>query len=120
MQQTIARNPSESINDQRIKYYLEIWREWMLKDDTHLGYPKKSLCMMTGGLSSFDDLADQVDYTDALAMDAIISHLSMSQQIAINHFHLAAVWKSSRQILEEVYADALKAIERGLNLKGMI
>lgn len=115
-----ARNPSETINEQRIKYYLEIWREWMLIDDIHLGYPKKSLCMMTGGLSSFEDLADQMDNTNALAMDAIISNLPMSQQIAVNHFHLAAVWRSSRQMLEEVYQDALKSIEHGLNKKGLI
>lgn len=111
---------SPAINDQRVKYYLEIWREWMLHDEHKLGFPKKSLCMVAGGLSDFEDLADEVDHTNALAMDAIISGLSMSQQIAINHFHLAAVWKSSRQLLEEVYQDALISIERGLNLKGLI
>lgn len=118
--QQLASRPNETINEQRIKYYLEIWREWMLRDDIHLGYPKKSLVMMTGGLSSFEDLEDQLDNTNALAMDAIISNLTMSQQIAVSHFHLASVWRSSRQMLEEVYQDALEAIERGLNLKGLI
>lgn len=106
-------------NEGRIKYYLEVWKNWMLRDEHQLGYPKKSIYCTANSMASFEDMADQIDYSDALAMDAIISGLPMSQQIAVNHFTLAAVWKSNREILEEVYADALKAIERGLNLRGM-
>lgn len=106
-------------NEGRIKYYLDIWKDYMLRDDNRLGYPKKSVYCRSSSLASFEDMADQVDYSDARAVDAIISGLPMSQQIAVNHFHLAAVWRSSRESLEEVYDKALHSIERGLNARGM-
>ena len=115
----LACQPANIKNESRIKYYLDIWKDYMLRPDNNLGYPKKSAYCRSSSLASFEDMADQIDYTDARAMDAIISGLPMSQQIAVNHFCLASVWRSSRESLEETYQRALVSIERGLNARGM-
>lgn len=102
---------------ERVKYYLELWKEFMRRGQIDVGFRKKSSIFATGGINRFEDLANEADISAARAMDAIISDLPLHQQAAVYHFNLDAVFRFTRLNIDEVYADALVAIEIGIRKK---
>lgn len=108
-------------NEIKVKEYLNGWAEWMRSDNTKLGYPSKALMLSSGGAStSFEDMCEVLDSTISKAIDAILEGVTISQRLAVHHYHLGAVWRSSRSHMLDNYADALMAIEFGLRRRGLI
>ena len=108
-------------NETKVKEYLTEWAEWMKADNTKLGYPSKSLMLSSGGAStSFEDMCEVLDNTISKAIDAILEGVTISQRLAVHHYHLGAVWRSSRSNIIDDYADALMAIEFGLRRRGLM
>lgn len=103
----------------RLKYYLQIWKDYMHRDAIDVGFRRKSSLFASNSMNSFEDLANEADQSAAEAMDAIISGLDLHHQAAIYHFNLAAVFRFPQLDLEEVYADALIRIEIGIRKKGL-
>ena len=67
----------------RIIYYLDLWRNYM-KSNTHkLGYKTKSSGFNTGGISSFEDLEDDLDFSAAKTIDQVIDDLPLPQKTSI-------------------------------------
>lgn len=104
----------------RVKEALDVWSHWIRRDDANLGYPDHSAGFTYGNLNSFEDMTYELDNTVANAVDAIIDGLSLSQKLAVYHFHLSAVWRSNRTRIEDDYADALMIIELGLRKRGLV
>lgn len=120
-------NAPQIISDieRKVKDALDVWAEWMEVDEekNKLGYPSHSLVMLSGGgtWGSFvEDQEEEQENQLARAVYAIYVELPHPQQLAIDHFHLAAVWRSNRTNIEEDYADALMAIQCGLRKRGML
>ena len=110
-------------NERKVKEALEIWAEWMSHDDEKLGYPSHSLVVLSGGGAWGNYIEDQkveFDQKTAEAVDALYDSLTTSQRIAIDHFHIAAVWTSNRTNIADDYAHALMRIEIGLRDRGLI
>lgn len=75
----------------RLMYLLDIWQEWMKKDNTKLGYPKKSLGMISGGYSNsenFDEMLESAELEDIRLVDTCIDELEPTQRAAIYHRYL--------------------------------
>lgn len=102
---------------QRLEYHLENWRDWMMYDNTRLGYPKKSLMIASGGESSysaFEDMCEDVDATCAIAIDAIINSLSRPRQVAINHqwLRVAHHYPTHELDLDEAYTEIMRLADK--------
>ena len=109
-------------NEYKVKEALNVWSEWMQqdRDAIAMGYGKCSGFDIGGSTSSWSDFERKVENNLAINVQAIYEGLKHTQQIAIDHFHLAAVWKSNRGSLENDYADALIGIEIGLRRRGLL
>ncbi len=106
--------------DDRVAYYLAVWRDWMRQNPDDLGYPPHAIPFATSGAPrTVDDFCESLDISAAEAMDAIISDLDIHHQIAVHHFNLGAVWRFSRLHPEQVYAEAILAIDAMLPKKGL-
>jgi hypothetical protein len=108
---------------QRVKDALDVWAEWMQQDDTTLGYPSKSVGILSGGdaWGNFcEDHEHEVDSAMAKAVDAIIEGMPLSQKNAVFHFHIAAVFTPRRTMIEDDYQDALGFLEIGLRKRGFV
>ncbi len=108
-------------NEYKVKEAIEIWAEWMKVGDTQrLGYGQCIGFESSSNISGWDDFERKVDKNMAINVQAIYEGLSQSQQLAINHFYLAAVWRSNRSSLEDDYRQALIVIEIGLRRRGLL
>lgn len=110
-------------NAQKVKDALEVWAESLKNDSSHeraLGHGRCTGFASGGGSSTWEDFAAKVDKNMAINVQAIFEGLKPPQQLAVSHFHLAAVWKSQRYKLEDCYADALVVIEIALRRRGLV
>lgn len=113
---------AETITDaqQAVKEALAVWVEWMQEDNSqHLGYGR-CVGFETKSTYDWDRFERQVEKNMAVNVQAIIEGLPNLQQMAIYHFHLAAVWHPQRVTIEECYQGALIAIEVALRRRGLI
>jgi hypothetical protein len=106
-------------NSRKVKEALDVWAEWMQRNTEKLGYPSKSI-LCSNGSTTFEDMIDVLEDSISEAIDAILDGCTISQRLAVHHFHLAAVWHSNRTTIEDDYADALIKIEIGLRKRGLI
>ncbi|NBW28894.1 hypothetical protein EBR37_00735 [bacterium] len=70
----------------RLKQILDDWALWHKTPSHRLGYPSKSLGMISGGESTsdaFEDMVGQMDMTNVRTIDAIIDSLPSKQKEAI-------------------------------------
>lgn len=110
-----------SDNQFKVKEALTAWAEWQRSDNLRLGYPSKSLMLSSGGGSStFEDMIDTLDNSIAQAVEAILEGLSISQRMAVHHYHLNAVYRSNRSNIEDDYSTALMVIEFQLRRRGLL
>lgn len=106
--------------DANLKDALVVWVLWMNRDNSkQLGFGNCA-GFNTSSRSSLDDLLSKVDQNMAINVQAIYEGLPHSQQLAIDHFHLAAVWRSNRTNIEDDYANALDGLKKGLVKRGLI
>jgi len=76
----------------RLLQIIEDWSIWMKKPTHKLGFPSKSLVMMSGGAStsdSFDELMLAQDVNNIKIIDTVIHGLPRDQQEAIFHRYLS-------------------------------
>lgn len=107
--------------DYKVKDAIAVWVEWVQLGDTNkLGFGR---CVGFDGASSvsgWDDFERRVDRNMAINVQALYEGLTKSQQVAIDHFHFAAVWISNRTNIEDDYAAAISAITIGLKRRLLI
>ena len=80
-----------SLDITRLLSILEDWRIWMYKPSNKLGFPSRSLVMISGGHSgtdAFDNLISLQDKNNVLIIDTIIHDLPESQKNAIYYRYL--------------------------------
>lgn len=74
------------LSTDRLLQIIEDWSIWMKKPAHKLGFPSKSLVMMSGGVStsdSFDELILAQDINNIKIIDTLIHGLPVDQQEAI-------------------------------------
>ena len=70
----------------RLKQILDDWSLWMHSPSHKLGYPSKSLGMISGGESTsdvFEEMVSEMDMNNVKTIDAIISSLPRDQKDAV-------------------------------------
>jgi hypothetical protein len=70
----------------RLKQILDDWSLWMHSPNHKLGYPSKSLGMISGGESTsdvFEEMVSEMDMNNVRTIDAIISSLPRDQKDAV-------------------------------------
>lgn len=95
----------------RLMWHLENWRDWMQIWEDKLGWPSKSLCMISGGAScaeEFDIMCEEVDIHCAEAFNSLVDSLSKPRRIAIEHVWLGVAHHYPTQELD--YEEALGAL----------
>jgi len=103
----------------RIIYYLDLWRNYM-KSNTHkLGYKTKSSGFNTGGISSFEDLEDDLDFSAAKTIDQVIDDLPLPQKTSIYIIYLGQKSMIDIKVLEHHYDIALNMLEKKLASKNL-
>lgn len=108
--------------DYKVKDAIAVWVEWMqIGDSGKLGFGRCVGFDAAGGnVSGWDDFERRVNKNMAINVQAIYEGLSKSQQIAIDHYHLAAVWISNRTNIEDDYKSAIESLTAGLKRRGLI
>ncbi len=108
--------------EEKVKDALNVWAKSMEDDNAYeqLGYGRCVGFVSGGSVSGWEDFERRCDKTMAENVAGIYSGLTQPQQMAIDHFHLSAVWKPQRYKIEDVYTEALIAIEIALRRRGLI
>jgi len=103
-----------------VERHLLNWSAWMRSGTGVRGYANHTPGIVSGGLHSFEDLADQCDKHAARVTDASIQDLPGIEQAAVSHYHLAAVWRFNRETAEIVYDRAIEELTIVLSAKGLV
>jgi hypothetical protein len=106
--------------EEKVKDALDTWSKWMRRPNQSMGYGQSVGFESGGSVSGWEDFEQRVEKNMAINVQAIYEGLKHPQQMAIDHFHLSAVWKPQRYRIEDAYADALIAIEIALRRRGLI
>jgi hypothetical protein len=109
------------MNRERVIWHLENWCEYLKADNHKLGYPTKSLMIASGGASggdAFEIMCDDMDITNARAIDAIIDDLKPPYKTAIYHQWLKNKFFWPTHELD--YEIALETIMKVADRKGII
>ena len=105
----------------KVKDVLDIWANWMQIDDSqHLNYSRCMIYHLGGSNGDKDDAELRDNKNKAINAQAIYEGLSLAQKLAINHFHLSAVWRPQRYKIEDAYASAIEAMTKGLRRRGIV
>jgi len=78
----------------RLKQILDDWALWMHTPSHKLGYPSKSLGMISGGESTseaFEDMVSSMDMSNVRIIDVIINNLPKDQKDAVYARYLKTV-----------------------------
>jgi len=103
----------------RVSYYLDLWRDYMKSDNNKLGFKTKATGFMSGGISSFEDLEDDLDYSSAKTVDQAIDDLPIMQKNAIYIIFLDQKSMMDTRVLEYYYDNALMMLQRKLKEKNL-
>ena len=107
--------------DLKVKEVLDVWAIWMhIDDNQHLNYSRCMIYYLSSSNSDVDDAELRDNKHKAETADAIFQGLSIPQKLAINHFHLSAVWHPQRYKIEDAYASAIEAMTNGLRRRGIV
>lgn len=111
-----------SDSEVKVKNALDVWAEWSQRDQTEvsLGYGRCVGFDNGSSTKSWDDFEHKVEKNLAINVQAIYEGLNQPQQMAVDHFHLSAVWKPQRYRIEDAYAEALMVIEIALRRRGLL
>jgi hypothetical protein len=103
----------------RVTYYLDLWRSYMQQDSHKLGYKSKSTGFNTGGIHSFEDMADEVDSDAARVVDQVIDDLPTMQKNALYVVYLSQKATMDTRVLEYYFDSALMMLQRKLKEKNL-
>ena len=62
---------ANDIGSDRVRFYLVVWKGWMMSHDNGLGYPKKAAMCTGAGKRQFDEFCDALDLQIAEAQTVI-------------------------------------------------
>lgn len=102
---------------------LDCWAAWMRKGNYGIGYPKKSVGFVTGGINCFDDMGDEAENHLAISADGAIKGLGFTPRTCIG-----IVWLGHKIIyrradiidVDAIAAEAVRQIHRGLMIRGAV
>jgi hypothetical protein len=103
----------------RVLYYLDIWRDYMQSNTHKLGYKSKSTGFISGGIHSFEDMAEENDISSARTIDQVIDDLPKLQTEAIHAVWLGQKTKIVPAMLELLYSNALHRLGKKLTEKNL-
>ena len=107
--------------DFRLKEAMDIWVEWMHRSDNKsLGFGRCSGVDTSSSVSGWNEFERSVEKDTALNVQAVYEGLPLPQRLAIDHFHLAAVWRSNRSSLEADYTKAMAGMAKGLQKRNIL
>lgn len=111
-----------SDSEAKVKDALCVWAKSLKNDVSHQRALGHGRCVgfASGGMSSWEDFEAKVDRNMATNVQAIYDGLKHQQRLAIDHFHLSAVWQPNRYKIEDCYADALVVIGIALRRRGLV
>lgn len=108
------------MTDDRLSWLLDLWRDWMRRPDHRheLGYPSTAAGIRFRSGSDFDSMVDNVDNTQALAVDAAIDSLPHLERTAVHHVLIASVYRA-REPLQDVYERARERLKISLHARNI-
>lgn len=121
VEKEIAPVPLVDVKE-RVDWHLENWAGWMHARDTHQDFPPKSPGLMGGGgesVETFEIMCDSEDTKCAEIVDSIIDGLPIHERMALEHVHLAAVFRYKRMDMETVYLTARRHVAWTLRARGV-
>ena len=96
----------------KVLYYLDLWKDYMKGNSgKSLGYPSKAAGFMSSGISSFDEMGEEIDITSARTVDQVIDDLPRLQKDAIYYVYLGQKVKMTDTQIElnfDVAIDVLR------------
>lgn len=101
-----------------LDHWLRLWARWMKQHSMPLGYPTHAP-LAVSGCQDFEDLCDASDLRIVLAVNAAIKGLPWSEQAAVNHRWLTAVYRL-REPIDAVYERALERIAAELRRRAVL
>ena len=107
------------MDESKVIYYLNLWKSYMKSDNNRLGFKSKSTGFNTGGVHSFEDMADEVDSEAARVVDKVIDDLPIMQKNAIYIIFLGQKSMMDTRVLEYYYDNALMMLQRKLKEKNL-
>ena len=104
----------------KVLYYLDLWREYMQGNSgKSLGYPSKAAGFMSSGISSFDEMGEEIDITSARTVDQVIDDLPRLQRDAIYFVYLGQKVKMTDTQLELNFDVAMNVLKVRLSEKNL-
>lgn len=107
------------MTEARVLYYLDLWQDFMRSNKNNLGYPSSAAGFLTGGISSFEDLADENDSQAARVVDSVIDDLPRPQSEAIYFAYLGQSTKLDNSVLKQLHDKAIDSLSRKLSEKNL-
>lgn len=105
------------LDDSRLDELLKIWERWMREDSAKvlgLGYPSQAVGCHAEPWGYWEDTAqleyEEMEYSKAESVNAVINDLPLIQQMAVYHKHLVAVYRFKRESLEDHYCAARETL----------
>jgi hypothetical protein len=105
----------------RLAECLQIWCEWMHRDNHHLGYPSSSHGFITSWIKDDQDRYDQADNLTARAVSAIVESMAQPHKTAVyvSQGLLPRVF-NFRMSYEDALDEAMGILEDGLRRRGVL
>lgn len=115
-------HPERSLSVASVEYWLGEWARWMRADSHRLGYPSRSLGIVTGGASEeFDELYERESRKPQVrSVDAAIRSLPRQMETVISHYWLSKDGYRLREELHALYVEALPLLEVEMRKRGVI
>jgi len=108
------------MTDDRLSWLLDLWRDWVKRPDHRheLGYPSTAAGIRFRAGSDFDSMVDNVDNSQAMAVDAAIDSLPSLERIAVHHVLIASVY-GAKEPLQDVYLRARDQLKISLRMRNI-
>ena len=105
----------------RLADCLEIWCEWMHRDNLKLGYPSSSHGFITSWIKDDQDKYDEADNLTARAVSAVVESMSQPHKTAVyvSQGLLPRVF-NFRVSYEDALEEAMMVLEDGLRRRGVL
>jgi hypothetical protein len=107
------------MDQDKVIYYLDIWRDYMKPDNHKLGYKSKSTGFISGGVHSVEDWEEESDSQIGPIVYTCIEDLPIMQKNAIYIVYLNHKATMDTRVLEYYYDSALMMLQRKLKEKNL-
>jgi hypothetical protein len=107
------------MDDKRLSYLLETWRDWLNEPAMHLGYPSTAAGIRWRSADDWEDLVDHLDETMARAVDTAVDDLPLPERTSVYSVVVRpAVWRL-REPMHVVYERARGLLKVQLRARGI-